>query len=244
MTEESLWAEYKAFGGQDLRNELLLHYLPVAKQVAGRVGATLPNSVSIDDLISFGTFGLMDAIEKFDPERGTKFETYAATRIRGAILDELRASDWVPRSVRAKTKALSRAKLKLENQLGRNPTRDEICIELEWTMDFLLSTEKLLRSLDLVSLEEKSTGTMDTTLGDTIEADDKGAPDSYAEMAITLCAEITGLSQRERIVLTLYYFEGLTLSDIGTCLGVTESRVCQIHTKAMTSLNEACDQFR
>jgi RNA polymerase sigma factor (sigma-70 family) len=163
-----LWDDFKQRQGIDARERLILHYSPLVKFVAGRVGSGLPQNLEQADLVSYGIFGLIDAIEKFDPARGFKFETYAIARIKGAIIDELRSIDWVPRSVRAKARAIERA-----------------------------------------------------------EVD---------EMKHLLADAINRVPDRERLVLTLYYYEGLTLSEIGDVLGVTESRVCQIHTKAILQL--------
>jgi RNA polymerase sigma factor for flagellar operon FliA len=237
---ERLWAEYKQSGVRDARDRLILHYSPLVKFVAGRVGVGLPQSVDQADLVSYGVFGLIDAIEKFEPERGFKFETYAIARIRGAIIDELRSYDWVPRSVRAKARSIERAYSKLENELRRTPTDKELAEELGLSEDELSQTLSQISFVGVIALDEAITGDRGdgSTLGDTI-ADRAGDPlEAYEleEMKHILADAINRMPERERLVLTLYYYEGLTLAEIGDVLGVTESRVCQIHTKAILQL--------
>ncbi len=239
---DGLWAEYKRTGRRDLRDHLILHYSPLVKYVAGRVAVGLPHNVEQSDLISYGIFGLIDAIEKYDPDRGFKFETYAIARIKGSILDELRSIDWVPRSVRAKARALENAYMKLENLLRRAPTDEELASELDLTEDELQSTLSQISLVGLVALDEVLSVGGDrgdvATLGDTI-ADRSDGPVSLYEVEETrhlLTEAINRLPEREKIVLTLYYYEGLTLAEIGEVFGVTESRICQIHTKAVLHL--------
>ncbi|MBI2167972.1 MAG: RNA polymerase sigma factor WhiG [Actinobacteria bacterium] len=242
-TVSALWDEYKQSGGQDLRDRLILHYSPLVKFVAGRVGVGLPQNVEQADLMSYGMFGLIDAIDKFDLGRGFKFETYAISRIKGAIIDELRAIDWVPRSIRAKARAIERAYSKLENELKRTPTDEEVAAELGMTIDELNDALSRISLVGLVPLDEMVGGDHDDgaspTLGDTIAGDQSDEPEaSYEvdEMRHILAGTITAMPERERLVLTLYYYEGMTLAEIGEVLGVTESRVCQIHTKAVLQL--------
>src|SRR5215831_13139558 len=232
---------YKAEGGREARDALILHYSPLVKYVAGRVAVGLPQNVEQSDLVSYGIFGLIDAIEKFDLERGYKFETYAIARIKGAILDELRSIDWVPRSVRAKARALEKAFMKLEGVLHRSPTDDELAAEMRVTPEQLQSTLSQISLLGIVALDESlSVGDRSeaATLGDTIPDRGDGPVASYEveEMRHILATAINTMPEREKIVLTLYYYEGLTLAEIGLVLGVTESRVCQIHTKAVLQL--------
>ncbi|MGH9296980.1 MAG: FliA/WhiG family RNA polymerase sigma factor [Acidimicrobiales bacterium] len=237
---EELWSGYKKNGDRQSRDRLILHYSPLVKYVAGRVLSRVPDSVDQSDLVSYGILGLIDAIEKFDAERGFKFETYAVPRIRGAILDELRSTDWVPRSVRAKARAADQAYSKLEHNLRRTPTDDELARELGMSATELDSLMHQTTRAGILQLDEVlfngSTG--QRTLGDTIP--DRGAgPVATVELAETrrqLAKAITDLADRERTVLTLYYYEGLNLSEIGDILGVTESRACQIHTKAVHQL--------
>jgi RNA polymerase sigma factor for flagellar operon FliA len=237
-----LWTEYKQDGSAALRERLILHYSPLVKYVAGRVGVGLPPNVEQADLVSYGIFGLIDAIEKFDPEREIKFETYAINRIRGAIIDELRSIDWIPRSVRTKARDVERAYASLEATLQRSPSDAELAAELGITMDELHTTFNQVSFVNVVALDEMlhgGDGEGKTSLGDTLEdkrADDPVAVFETEEMKFILAQAINTLPEREKIVVTLYYYEGLTLAEIGQVLGVTESRISQMHTKAMLQL--------
>jgi RNA polymerase sigma factor for flagellar operon FliA len=239
---DRLWLEYKASGARDLRDRLILRYSPLVKYVAGRVAVGLPQNVDQADLVSYGIFGLIDAIEKFDLDRGYKFETYAIARIKGAILDELRSIDWVPRSVRAKARSLEKAYGKLESELHRTPSDEELAAELNMTEDQLQQVLGQISFVGLVALDEMLSVSSDrgesVTLGDTIADATEGPVAAYEveEMRQILAEAINRMGDREKIVLTLYYYEGLTLAEIGEVLGVTESRVCQIHTKAVLQL--------
>jgi len=238
---ERLWADYKASRAQDLRDKLIIQYSPLVKYVAGRVGVGLPRNVEQSDLVSFGVFGLIDAIEKFDPARGYKFETYAIARIKGAILDELRSIDWVPRSVRSKARTLERAMGKLEAEHHRAPTDDEVADEMGVTPQQLQTTLSQISFVGVAALDEMLSGGErgeSVTLGDTVADKGDGPMGVYEveEMRQILAESINRMPEREKIVLTLYYYEGLTLAEIGRVLGVTESRVCQIHTKAVLQL--------
>ncbi len=239
----TLWSAYKSTGVQDARDRLILHYSPLVKYVAGRVSVGLPQNIEQADLVSYGIFGLIDAIDKFDPERKIKFETYAIARIKGAIIDELRSIDWVPRSVRAKARSVERAYAKLENQLLRTPTDAEVAAELGISESDLQTMFHQISFVGVVALDEMlSSGSGDrgesTTLGDTIadKAEGPVALFESEEMKQLLAAAINRLGEREKMVLMLYYYEGFTLAQIGEVLGVTESRVCQIHTKAVLQL--------
>jgi RNA polymerase sigma factor FliA len=238
---DRLWAEYKENGSRRARDQLIVHFSPLVKYVAGRVGVGLPQNVDQADLVSYGLFGLIDAIDKFEPERGFKFETYAISRIKGNILDELRAIDWVPRSVRAKARQIEKAYAKLEAERHRAPTEDELAEELDMTQEQLQVSLSKISFVGVVALDE-FVGSSDrdggATLGDTIATGDEGPSDVFEvqEMRSLLGDSINKLPEREKVVLTLYYYEGLTLAQIGEVLGVTESRVCQIHTKAILQL--------
>ena len=239
---EQLWADYKASGEREARDKLIVHYSPLVKYVAGRVSVGLPQNVDQADLVSYGIFGLIDAIDKFDTGRNIKFETYAIARIKGAIIDELRSIDWVPRSVRAKARAVEKAYSKLEAARGQTPSDAEVAAEMGISERELQNTFNQISFIGLVALDEVlSIGGERgeaTTLGDTI-ADRSQSPVAafeVEEMKQILAMAINRLGEREKIVLTLYYYEGLTLAEIGEVLGVTESRVCQIHTKAIFQL--------
>jgi RNA polymerase sigma factor for flagellar operon FliA len=238
---EGLWASYKDAGLRETRDQLILHYSPLVKYVAGRVAVGLPQNVEQSDLVSYGIFGLIDAIDKFDPARGFKFETYAIARIMGAILDELRSIDWVPRSVRAKARAIEKAYGTLESELHRTPTDKELGVELEMSDDQLQTTLNQISFIGLVALDEMLAGGDrgdSMTLGDPVADSGEGPVGAYEveEMRHILADAINRMPEREKVVLTLYYYEGLTLAEIGSVLGVTESRVCQIHTKAVLQL--------
>jgi len=238
---DQLWADFAAQHSPELRDKLIVQYAPLVKYVAGRVGVGLPRNVEQADLASFGVFGLLDAIEKFDPERGYPFETYAIARIKGAILDELRSIDWVPRSVRSKARNLEQAIAKLEFKNRRAPTDEEVADELGITEDQFRATLSQISLAGVAALDEMLAGGEpgdSITLGDTIADPTDGPMGVFEakEMREALADSIRRMPERERLVLTLYYFEGLTLAEIGRVLGVTESRVCQIHAKAVLQL--------
>ena len=238
-----LWAEYKVTGSPLARDKLILQYSPLVKYVAGRVSTGLPANIEQADLVSYGIFGLIDAIEKFEPGRGNKFETYAISRIRGAIIDELRAIDWVPRSVRSKAREIEKAIAKLENELSRVPTDPEIAAQMGITLTDLRALYQQISFVSVVALDELMTvgGEKGDSLPLIETLQDSGTADPVAafeseEMKRILLDAINRLPDREKIVVTLYSYEGLTLAEIGQVLGVTESRICQMHTKAVLQL--------
>jgi RNA polymerase sigma factor for flagellar operon FliA len=238
----TLWERFGESHDEWAREQLILNYSPLVKFVAGRVAVNLPNSVENADLISYGMFGLIDAIEKFEPGRDIKFETYAITRIRGAIIDELRSLDWVPRSVRSRARDIERAIVTLEGRLKRTPEDSEVAEELGMPLKDLHDTYSKLSYTSVVSFED--------LWGTGQEADDRPTATSIEdlnaenpvetfeaeEMKVILAEAIERLTDRERTVIALYYYEGLSLKEIGTVLGVTESRVSQMHTKAVLRL--------
>jgi RNA polymerase sigma factor for flagellar operon FliA len=238
-----LWREYKATKEERLRERLILHYSPLVKYVAGRVGVGLPPNIEQADLVSYGIFGLIDAIEKFDLERAIKFETYAISRIRGAIIDELRAIDWIPRSVRYKAREVEKAYASLEAQLHRTPSEAEVAAEMGIKLEDLHAIFSQVSFVNVVALDELlSVGgekgdklSLVDTLEDT-KAEDPVLAFESEETKFLLAKAINTLPEREKIVVTLYYYEGLTLAEIGQVLGVTESRICQMHTKAVLQL--------
>ena len=238
-----LWQEFKATGDPDLRERLILHYSPLVKYVAGRVGVGLPANIEQSDLVSYGIFGLIDAIEKFDLERAIKFETYAISRIRGAIIDELRSIDWIPRSIRYKAREVEKAYASLESKLHRSPTEAEVAEEMGITTAELHAIFSQVSYVNVVALDELlSVGgekgdkvSLVDTLEDT-KAEDPVLAFESEETKYLLARAINQLPEREKIVVTLYYYEGLTLAEIGQVLGVTESRICQMHTKAVLQL--------
>ena len=248
---DDLWRAYKAHGDPRLREQLILHYSPLVKYVAGRVGVGLPANVEQADFVSSGVFGLIDAIEKFDPERAIKFETYAISRIRGAIIDELRALDWIPRSVRQKARAVERAYATLEVSLKRTPHDPEVAAEMGIALEDLHTIFSQLSLANVVALDELlhpggESGDR-VSLLDTLEdtaADDPVEVAEGRELRRLLARAINTLPDREKTVVSLYYYEGLTLAEIGQVLGVTESRVSQIHTKAVLQLRAKLSDAR
>ena len=238
-----LWREFKDSGESRLRERLILHYSPLVKYVAGRVGVGSPPNIEQADLVSYGIFGLIDAIEKFDLERAIKFETYAISRIKGAIIDELRAIDWIPRSVRYKAREVEKAYAALEAKLHRTPTESEVAGELGITLDELHTIFSQVSFVNVIALDELLNVGGERgdklSLVDTLEdtrAEDPVEVFETEETKYLLSRAINTLPEREKIVVTLYYYEGLTLAEIGQVLGVTESRICQMHTKAVLQL--------
>jgi RNA polymerase sigma factor for flagellar operon FliA len=239
----ALWERFKSTGDPAVRERLILHYPPLVKYVAGRVGVGLPPNIEQADLVSYGIFGLIDAIEKFDIERAIKFETYAISRIRGAIIDELRAIDWIPRSVRYKAREVERAYSALEGELHRTPSEAEVAERLGIGLDDLHQIFSQVSYVNVVALDELLTVGGEKgdklSLVDTLEdtkAEDPVTAFETEETKFLLARAINQLPEREKIVVTLYYYEGLTLAEIGRVLGVTESRICQMHTKAVLQL--------
>ena len=239
---DQLWTAYKKNNDQDARNQLLDAYIPLVKYVAGRMAMNLPSSVETGDLESFGFFGLLDALDKFDETRQIKFETYAATRIRGAILDGLRSMDWVPRSVRSKIRMLEKQVYELTNELGRSPSDSEVAAALDLTPERYYELLTEVKGVNLFSLDETIATDKE---GDSLKIvdlviDSDGLPEHKiveTESVEELTAAVESLSEREQLVLALYYPEGLTLKEIGHVLEVSESRVSQIHTKAVMTLS-------
>ncbi len=237
------WEEYKKNGTIEAREALILNFSPLVKYVAGRVAVGLPANIDQSDLVSYGIFGLIDAIEKYELDRHIKFETYAISRIRGAIIDELRAIDWVPRSVRFKAREIEKAYAALENKLKRPPSDPEIAEEMDISLDDLNTIYSQLSNVSLVALDELMS--VDGERGDklslveTLEDTRTAGPVESLEadeMKEILTTAVNRLPEREKIVITLYYYEGLTLAEIGKVLGVTESRICQMHTKAVLAM--------
>lgn len=237
------WRTFKTHGDRESRDELILHYLPLVKEVAVGVASGLAQHVDKDDLESYGVFGLIDAIDKFDPARGVRFEAYARPRIRGKIFDELRSVDSVPRLVRSRVKAAERAKAKLEHELHRAPTDTEVAAELGWSEERLDEALRQAWSGRLVPLDAGATGagnnrSADVAIGDTLASTDAGPADDWEleEKRQRLAAAIGRLPERERVVLSLYYLEGLSFDKIAPILGVVKARLVQIHDKAMTDV--------
>ncbi len=238
-----LWKRYKDQEDLSARERLVVAYSPLVKYVAGRTGAGLPSHVDDADLISYGMIGLIEAMDRYDPSREVRFETFAMQRIRGAIIDALRSLDWVPRSVRSRARDIEKANAKLEHELGRVPTDEELAAKLELDPEELQDALLSIANSSILALEElwmvpDSSGD-GVSLIDTIE--DPAAPDPQArldraDVREQLVDAIQTLPERETLVISLYYFESLTLREIGQVLGVTESRVSQLHSKAVLRL--------
>jgi RNA polymerase sigma factor for flagellar operon FliA len=240
---KDLWRRYKSTGDERARERLVVAYSPLVKYVSGRMASGLPAHVEEADLISYGLVGLISAIERFDLDREIKFETYAITRIKGSIIDELRSLDWVPRSVRARAREIEKVNQKLEHKLQRAPTDEEMAKSLECTVEefhesLLQISNSTVAALDELWTVSDSSGDQ-VSLLDTLT--DDNAPDPAAVMDQTelkdrMADAIARLPEREKLVVALYYYENLTLREIGEVLGVTESRISQLHTKAVLRL--------
>ncbi|NLB63676.1 MAG: FliA/WhiG family RNA polymerase sigma factor [Fibrobacter sp.] len=242
MDLAELWTQYKE-GNSLARDKLLAEYLPLVKYTAHRMAVNLPKSVDVDDLIGTGVFGLMRALETFDISLGYKFETFATHRVRGAILDELRARDWVPRSIRQKSRRIQKAMADLEHSLGRMPYDEEVATELGINMDEYDSMLAEVAPTTMVSLDQTfhdgGGDSKSIRLIDTIEDPDGTDPlkeISFEETKNILKDSIANLPERERLIIALYHYEELTLKEIGSVLDISESRVSQIHSKAMLKL--------
>lgn len=237
-----LWQSYKKSPtNAKLREQLILKYLHLVRYVVSRMPVTLPMGIAPEDLLSYGTMGLMEAVERFEPERGLKFETYAVTRIRGSIIDQLRFQDWIPRGVRRRSKELAQAMQDLEKELGRIPTNDELAERLGVTkkrLNVILSeTQNYMVSLD-DTVGSDSSGSSLLVL-DMVE--DKNSPDPQGqyeegELRRRLAKAITTLPEREKLLIALYYHENMTLREIGDIISVSESRACQLHAQAILRL--------
>jgi RNA polymerase sigma factor for flagellar operon FliA len=246
-----LWKRYKASGDRRARERLVVAYSPLVKYVAGRMAVGLPAHIDEADLISYGLGGLISAIERFDMSREIRFETYAITRIKGAILDELRALDWVPRSVRARARQIERANVKLEARLQRVPTEEELAAELELTIEEFRDALVQIANSSISALDELWTSSDSSgdsvslldTLRDHSAADPERIVDQN-EVRDRIAEAVARLPEREKLVIALYYYENLTLREIGDVLRVTESRVSQLHTKAVLGLRSNLSQIR
>jgi RNA polymerase sigma factor for flagellar operon FliA len=240
-----LWRRYKSDGDERARERLVVAYSPLVKFIAGRMASGLPSHVEESDLVSYGLLGLIGAIERYELDRDVKFETFAVARVKGAIIDELRSLDWVPRSVRSRARDIEKANAALEAELGRAPSDEEMADRLEMDVedfnDALLeiANSSILALDDLWTFADPEGGGGQISVLDTIKDPHAADPESEAhtsELKDRLADAIESLPERERLVIALYYYENLTLREIGEILGVTESRVSQLHTKAVLSL--------
>ncbi len=233
--------DYRSTVGNDVKDKIIVEYAPLIKYIAQKIASRLPANIELDDLISCGVIGLMDAIEKFDPGRDNKFKTYAEFRIRGAILDELRAQDWVPRSIREKAKLVERTYSKLESALGRPATDDEMCAELHCSQEEFHDLLNKAKSISLLNIDDSATfnrGDKKLIAG-VMESSKTSNPFvavSHNDIREKIKEGIKTLPEKQRLVLSLYYYEDLNLKEIGQVLDVTESRVSQLHTQAIIKL--------
>jgi RNA polymerase sigma factor for flagellar operon FliA len=240
--EDKLWEKYIKNKDQMIRDYFVIKYAPLVKYVAGKISMGMPASIEFDDLVSYGVFGLIDAISKFDPARGIKFKTYAMTRIRGAIFDELRSIDWIPRSIRQKAKQIEQVIAELENKLGRTVEDDEIAKELGVSNDEFQTLLNKLSGTSMLSLNDiwyLGDDSDELSILETLEAPESMNPDvliEKQEIRDYIIDAIKKLPDKEKKVIVLYYYEDLTLKEIGEVLEVTESRVSQLHTKAIMRL--------
>ena len=237
---DKLWSEYQKKPTQEIREQLILAYAQLVKLVAGRLSMYLGHNVEYDDLVSYGIFGLIDAIDKFDMDKNVKFETYASLRIRGAILDQIRKMDWIPRTVRQRQRRIDEAIKQIEMRTGRVATDEEIAMELGVSEDELVNWQSQLKVTNMVSLSEFEEQGQEPT----IEATSKNRfaqPEEVVEaeeLKIVLAEALELLTEKERRVIELYYYEDLTLKEISLVLEVSESRVSQLHTKALLKMRK------
>ena len=242
MSLEELWRRYKTDGGEDLRQELVRRHQPLVRYLAEHQVAKLPRSVDVEDLVQEGIFGLMDAIEKFDPSRGVKFKTYCGTRVRGAILDSLRTQDWVPRLARQRSALIDKTVRRLEDELGRSPSENEIASELDLPETAVRDASP--RAMHSISdRRQPQTEGFDQQLDGLAEAR-TGDPVDFAHRQDLVEALTRSLNAKEKSILHMYYLEGLTLREIGARLSITESRVCQIHSNVLKRLRQRLDTDR
>jgi RNA polymerase sigma factor for flagellar operon FliA len=226
-----------------LREQIVLEHTPLIRYIVNRIAVRLPSHIDLDDLHNTGVIGLMDAIEKYDPDKNCKFKTYAEFRIKGAILDQLRSLDWVPRSVRQKSRKLERAYGEVEQRLGRMASEDEVADSLGLQIEKFHELLNQVRGISMINLEEvrgtNADGDRSGTFADIVEdvnSENPFATLKLTEMKSVVADTIASLPEKERLVISLYYYEDLNMKEIGGILGITESRVCQIHTKSVLRL--------
>ncbi len=242
---EQMWADFRKKPTAELREKLIVEYAPLVKIVAGRLSMYLGYNVEYDDLVGYGIFGLIDAIDKFDAKKDVKFETYASLRIRGSILDQIRKMDWIPRTVRQKQKKIDEAIRRIEERTGRNASDEEIAAELEVSSEELLAWQSQLKVTNLISLneyvEQGAEPVMDAKKNSHfIQPEDAIAQEELKKM---LGVSLEALTEKERKVITLYYYEDLTLKEISNILEVSESRISQLHTKALAKMKKTMGPY-
>lgn len=248
--EDELWAQYRKNHSSALRDKFIRQYMPLVKYVAGKVAVGMPNNVEFDDLVGFGQFGLLDAIEKYDPAKNVKFKTYAVTRIRGAIFDELRQIDWLPRSVRQKSHEIEDAVAELEAKLGRSASDSEIAEALGVSEDQYHKEVMKVSGTSVLSLNDvwySGDDSDNMSIGDSIESPSSLNPDVIVEreeIRRVIIQAINELPEKEKMVIVLYYHEDLTFKEIGEVLEVSESRISQLHSKANLRLRSKLTNVR
>lgn len=248
--EDDLWEEFKKTKSPSIREKFIRQYMPLVKYVAGKVAVGMPSNVEFDDLVGYGQFGLLDAINKYDTSKNVKFKTYAVTRIRGAIFDELRQIDWVPRSVRQKSREIEDAIASLESRLGRTASNAEIAESLNMTEEDYNRTVMKVSGTSILSLNDVWYAGDDKdnmSIGNNIEAPSSLNPDIMAEREAVkkvIAEAINELPEKEKMVIVLYYHEDLTFKEIGEVLEVSESRISQLHTKANLRLRAKLTNLR
>ena len=238
---DNLWETYEETKSEKVREKILMKYLPLVRQIAGGIIGKLPSSVSVDDLIDAGVIGLLESIDRFDTNAEVKFETYAYTRVRGAMMDELRKMDWAPRSLREKSKRVEEAYRRLVKRHGRQPDQDEIANELEIPIEKFHQINKEIGAVHLMSLDQEiaSSSGETTSLYDVLAEKDTIVPIEAMEdreLKDQMIKEIEKLPKNEKLVIALYYYEELTLKEIGEILNLSESRISQIHSKVVKDL--------
>ncbi len=249
-TEDELWLEFKKTRSPEIRDAFIRKYMPLVKYVAGKVAAGMPGNIEFDDLVGFGQFGLLDAINKYDPEKNVKFKTYAVTRIRGSMIDELRVLDWVPRSVRQKAREIEDAIVQVESRLGRPASDAEIADAMGISEEEFQQTVMRVSGTSVLSLDDVWYSGDDSdhvSIGDSIESPSSFNPDVIVEreeIRRVIIESIKELPKKEKMVLVLYYHEDLTFKEIGQVLNVSESRISQLHTKANMRLRAKLTNIR
>ncbi len=243
---QNLWQAYRNTKEPAVKEKLILEYAPLVKLVAGRISIHIGQYVDFEDLISYGIFGLIDAIDKFDPYKGVKFETYASLRIRGEIIDNIRKLDWVPRTLRQKSKQLDKYYSYLESELGREPTYEELAEKMQISVDEVKEVMQKSVASSLISLDDYVDPNKDVTVADIVEtkADTPDLSYEKKEVKAMLVDAINQLTEKEKKVVTLYYFEELTLKEISKVMEVSESRISQIHSKAVVKLQNKLGKYK
>lgn len=249
INEKELWIRYKEHGDQSARETLILHHMRTVKYIAGRMAIHVPASVDLDDLSGWGIMGLMDAVEKFDHTQDIKFSTYASIRVRGAIIDQIRTLDWAPRSLRAMARKVGQAREKLRHEKGQEPSNLEVAEVLGTTEEHVEDTVSQLQTANILSLDdylmpdEGGSETRKVDVTDNYSAPNPSHIAQQIEKQEYLVDAILQLPDQQQKVLNLYYYEALTLKEIGAVLDVTESRICQIHSAAMKRLRKAMQEY-